>query len=63
MQYPDLLGFTLEEALKILKEDNFQVNIYEAKGLNKNFTKDLFEPRIIKLEFIDSVANIIVSYF
>ena len=63
MTQVDVLGFKLEEGLKILKKNNYIVNINETIGLNKNFTKDLYEPRIIKCELTEDIANIIISYF
>ena len=63
MSQVDVLGFKLDEGLTILKNHNYDVKIYETIGLNKNFTKDLDEPRIIKCELTEDIANIIVSYF
>lgn len=63
MKYSNILGLTLQQGLKILENNNLEVEILYTKGLNKRFAECLSESRIIRLDYNDKKVEVVVSYF
>lgn len=59
----DVLGFKLNEGLLLFDEIGIKVNIIETRGLNKTFNDSLSDPRILKVDFNENNANVVVGYF
>lgn len=59
----DVLGYKLNEGLLLFDEIGIKVNIIETRGLNKTFNDSLSEPRILKVDFNENNANVVVGYF
>lgn len=59
----DVLGYKLNEGLLLFDEIGIKVNIIETRGLNKTFNDSLSEPRILKVDFNENNANVVIGYF
>lgn len=60
----DILGLPLQEGIEILKNYyDYNIKIKNTTGLNKNFDKQLTEPRIIKVTVKNNTATLVVGYF
>lgn len=64
MHRNDILGYSLEEGLLLLKENsNKKIEIKETlANKNKNNT-ELVEPRIIRCIETENNFNVVISYF
>ncbi|KNF08848.1 hypothetical protein CLPU_5c01550 [Gottschalkia purinilytica] len=66
MKQLDILGLTLEEGIKEIKDlknNECEISIRETFAYNKEQDIRLTEARILKVIQSDNVLNIIVSYF
>lgn len=63
MERIDVLGMSLNKGLEVIKEKNYNVKVVDTYGLNKTFTDNLNDPRIIKVIFDDGNIIITVGYF
>ena len=60
----NLLGYTLEEGIKIINHtSNIEVKVNETKGSNKNFKDNLNDCRIIRVSQTENKVIIITGYF
>lgn len=64
MNIDDILGLPLEEGLKILRfKISNTIEVKETRGLNKNFSEELREPRIVKVTKVDNGVLVVYGYF
>lgn len=59
-----ILGFPLEEGIKILStKTSAIIEVKKTRGLNKNFSENLSEPRIIRVTKCDNSVLVVYGYF
>lgn len=60
----DILGFSLEEGLELLKgQSNQKIEVIETMAIKKDKKTILSEPRIIRCTETKSSINVVISYF
>ncbi|WP_066507409.1 hypothetical protein [Abyssisolibacter fermentans] len=58
-----LVGLCLEEALSKINKNQYTIEIKYTKGLNNKFLSELNEARVVKVDYYDDVASILVCDF
>ena len=60
----ELTGFSLREAIRLInKDEKKMIEIYYAKGSNRNFNTTFVKPVVVRFIQCDNIYKLTVSYF